>query len=189
MQQEHFLLKELENYSPFDQSEQIACHQLRYFLTHDKNPYDRENIIAHVVADAWVINPSKTHVLLMFHSYKNFWMTPGGHCDGNPNVLESAIREVWEETGLKINIDQPRVLFDVNTGYVPQKEKAHGIEPEHLHFDICYLFEGDDTAVLSPNEESSELKWIPISELDQYKVMDCHTRRILKTKQKWAEKE
>lgn len=172
---------DIASYVPYDKNEALSVEQLRYFLKDSQNPFSRDNIVAHLVADAWIVNPERTKVLMLFHAYKGFWMTAGGHCEGTPYVCDDAFREVFEEMGLDLRDGSLPTLFDVNTGYLLTREKEGRIEPEHLHFDICYLMEADERAPLLPNEESTEIKWIPIEELPTLKIMDCHQRRVTKT--------
>lgn len=60
--------------------------------------------ISHLVASAVVIHSK--HVLLLqraAHSYQALlWELPGGRCEpGDENVMYSAARELWEESGLR----------------------------------------------------------------------------------------
>lgn len=182
-----FSLEEwLARYTPFDSLETLQVEQLRQFLAMSDNPYDRSNWIAHIVADPWVMNQDLTKVLLMHHAYKGVWITPGGHCDGSPDVRAAALREVHEETGLtniRVLIDD---LFDVNCGYVPLRERPTGSEPLHLHFDICFLLQADDTAPLTLCDEGTELKWFDIDELPDLNMFNEHKRRVVKTIQRWG---
>jgi ADP-ribose pyrophosphatase YjhB (NUDIX family) len=52
-------------------------------------------------------------VLLVRHSYKDGWSTPGGFVDRRERAEDGAVREVWEETGLRIAlVGEPAVVID-----------------------------------------------------------------------------
>ena len=53
-------------------------------------------------ATCYVIKDDK--VLLIYHKKFKKWMPPGGHIDPNETPPEACRREVFEETGLEIEI-------------------------------------------------------------------------------------
>ena len=53
-------------------------------------------------ASAFVINPLNKKILLVKHHIFNKWVQPGGHIEKGELPEEAAIREVYEETGVKI---------------------------------------------------------------------------------------
>jgi ADP-ribose pyrophosphatase YjhB (NUDIX family) len=55
-----------------------------------------------------VVLNDKNEVLMVRHRQDgiNIWLVPGGKVEGNENSLEAAVREVREETGLEIEIQQ-----------------------------------------------------------------------------------
>lgn len=57
------------------------------------------------IGAAAVILNTEGQILLVKHSYgKNNWDLPGGRSEENESAQETAIREVLEETGLKVKI-------------------------------------------------------------------------------------
>ena len=38
-------------------------------------------------------------------SFKGTWVLPGGHIDPGESLEECALRELWEETGVKVDIE------------------------------------------------------------------------------------
>lgn len=176
----------LSRYTPFDDLEAQQVKQLEQFLQWGDNHFDRGNLVAHIIADPWIVNQDQSKVLLMNHAYKGKWLTPGGHCDGSADVLTAALREANEETGLTdIQVLTPNI-FDINCGYVPFRQKAHGAEPLHLHFDICFLLQADEHAPLTLCDEGTELRWIPFDLLDEINMFDEHRRRGIKSLQRWG---
>lgn len=172
----------LKNYVPFDDMETFQLKQIRQFLAETSNPYSRSNILGHIVAEAWIVNPKRDHVVLVEHKIHKHWVTPGGHCDGNPDVFAQAVREAREETGLTdIRPLLQGNIFDMYVSYVPSRKKIPGIEPTHLHFDICFSFEANENAPLRISKESTQLAWIPIKRLSDKSFHPGHYRRSRKT--------
>lgn len=173
---------QLAAYTPFDEVETAHLKQLRQFLASTDNAYDRSNLVGHVVAEAWIVNPARDQVVLLEHGLNSVWVVPGGHCDGNPDVFAAAVREVEEETGLtNITPLLGGQLFDVNVGTLRTRERHGKLEPAHLHFDICYAFEAPGNAPLTISEESTQLKWVPMSGIKNLKTIDGHYRRPAKS--------
>ncbi|XEC94624.1 NUDIX domain-containing protein [Paenibacillus tarimensis] len=70
---------------------------------------------------AAVILDSEKRVLLVKHSYgKNNWDLPGGKAEKNESAQETAMREVYEETGLEVTVGQLTGIY-----YDPQYDMHH----------------------------------------------------------------
>ena len=55
----------------------------------------------HFCASAYIVNPENKKLLLEKHKKYNKWLQPGGHIEDNETPEEAAVREVYEETGIK----------------------------------------------------------------------------------------
>ncbi len=175
------LLRELCHYrSPFPEEEAYArrgCQALRF----SEGCYHREGPGLHVTASTWVINPGGTATLLLLHRKIGGWFQPGGHADGEKNVLQVAIRECCEETGLPqsaLRVLTPRI-FDVDIHRVPERRR----EPEHHHLDIRFLLETDDRLPLQGNLESLEIRWVPLHGVRVYNHSRSLHRLVAKTRE------
>lgn len=126
------------------------------FLTDYKNPFSRDQLAGHFTASAFVLNSDMDKFLLMHHAKLDLWVQPGGHCDGDEDVLMVALKEAQEESGIKELAAVSNDIFDIDVHMIPGNAKT----PSHYHYDVRFLLKaiGDDT--LSKNEESKELRWI-----------------------------
>jgi 8-oxo-dGTP pyrophosphatase MutT (NUDIX family) len=113
----------------------------------------------HVTASAFVIDKSRSRLLLIHHAKLGLWLQPGGHIDDGEDVLTAAIREVREETGIT-GTPIRGGIFDIDVHPIP----AHGDKPAHHHFDVRFLLEADsDEVVLS--DEVLEVRWVPFTSI------------------------
>jgi len=58
----------------------------------------------HFCASAYIIDPETKKILLVKHKKFGKWVQPGGHIEHNEFPEEAAIRETYEETGIKIKL-------------------------------------------------------------------------------------
>jgi 8-oxo-dGTP pyrophosphatase MutT (NUDIX family) len=126
------------------------------FLTEDPLAYKRERLEGHFTASAWIVNKERTHTLLTLHRKLGRWLQLGGHADGNENLLEVAMKEAVEESGLKSLKMVDLTIFDLDKHIIPERPHV----PEHFHFDVRYLFEAEINEPLQISEESISLAWI-----------------------------
>ena len=134
----------------------------------------------HVTGSAWVVNPSRDKVLLMHHRKHGQWFQPGGHADGDADILRVALRETAEESG----VDPSHIrlvdgaIFDVDIHAIPASERG----PAHEHFDIRFLVEMDDDLHIPGNDESHEILWVPLPLVSRYNNNRSTYRMVEKTR-------
>jgi 8-oxo-dGTP pyrophosphatase MutT (NUDIX family) len=139
--------------------------------------FERTHLPGHITGSAWIVDASRTHVLLVHHAKLNKWVQPGGHADGDENILRVALKEAEEETGLKeFNIINPTKPFDVDIHLIPKRTDF----PEHFHYDVRFLLEADPKAMIHVSEESHDVKWIKLDDLEKYN----QERSVLRMKEK-----
>lgn len=156
------MIKQLKNYNSIFAEEQIFVHQFLKLLEHP-DAFQRHHLPGHVTGSSWILDRSQQFVLLVHHGTLNKWLQPGGHADGEENVLNVALREAQEETGVqRFHILKPEI-FDLDIHPIP----ARAGFPDHLHFDIRFLFEADKSEKVIVSDESHDVAWMAIDSLEK----------------------
>ena len=124
----------------------------------------------HFCASAFVINPNDKKILLVKHSDYDKWLQPGGHIEEDETPEEAAIREVYEETGVKITLlgeHFPREDDLIRPLGVQCNRKENG----NRFIDIIYAgMPNNLEAPLKKNDESIEIGWFSRNELDRLPI-------------------
>ena len=152
-------------YAPYNEQEAADKALILDFL--DKNPdaFFRTNLLAHMTASAWVVNPARDRVLMVYHRIYDSWSWTGGHADGDEDLARVALREVREETGVRSARLLSEDIFSLESLTVDGHEKHGAYVPSHLHLNVTYLLEADDTDKLTVcEEENSGVRWFALDE-------------------------
>jgi len=137
----------------------------------------RTNLRRHITASTWIVNPARTAALLTHHAKLGIWVQLGGHTDEGEDWLTAAVREAREESGLEaLTLVIPR-LFDLDIHEIPARPGV----PAHDHYDLRFLVEADDAVPLVVSDESLDLAWVPLSDLDRYTTEASQHRMARKT--------
>jgi len=158
------LLDLLENHNPSDNNERMMTNETIEFVKTNEGCFKRELLIGHVTGSAWIVNDARTHVLMMHHRKLNQWFQPGGHCDGDPDVLNVALKEANEETGLENLKVVDGEIYDVDVHLIPERKGV----PTHYHYDIRFLIEADMNEPLIVTEESNDLAWVSLDKIAEH---------------------
>jgi 8-oxo-dGTP pyrophosphatase MutT (NUDIX family) len=154
------LVEEIRIY-PSAFPEELAFRSRFIDLLQHPRAYHRDHLPGHITGSAWIVNPVFSKILLVLHAKLGRWLQPGGHADGEENVLNVALREAEEETGLrKFKVLQPGI-FDLDIHPIPARKDF----AEHLHYDVRFLLQASEQDELTLSEESTDVKWFPLDEL------------------------
>lgn len=171
------LLTLLDDYTIRYPLEREMAEQVAAFVRKYENCFERSLLCGHITASGWIVNPGLTHAILIHHAKLDKWLQPGGHCDGDTDVLRVAQKEVFEETGLDAK-PLTENIFDVDIHAIPERRDV----PPHLHYDIRFLLAAEKKADnLPPNRETKETRWIPIESIDKFTGEPSITRMLAKT--------
>ena len=150
-------------YSPFNEQEAADKALSLDFLQKNPDAFSRTNRIAHMTASAWVVNPARDRVLMVYHKIYDSWSWTGGHADGEEDLAAVALREVREETGVRSARLLSEEIFSLESLTVDGHEKHGTYVPSHLHLNVTYLLEADDRDPLTVcEEENSGVRWFTL---------------------------
>jgi len=155
------------------------------FIEQHEDCFYRELWPAHVTGSSWVVNPARSHVLMLHHKKHDQWFQPGGHADGQSDVLAVALRETMEETGLAPEVFRllSEDIFDVDIHAIPPMAN----DPAHQHIDIRFVIEIDDRLAVPGNDESHQVLWVPLHQVSRFNNNRSTWRMLEKTRRMRAQ--
>jgi len=157
---------------------EYKSRMLNLLNRHGHQAFTRDLHHAHFTASAWILNKEKNKVLLLHHTKLNKWLQPGGHADGEMNLLKVARKEAAEEsnlTNLKLLQNQ---IFDIDIHVIPKRNEVI----EHEHFDVRFIFTTEDEDKTQINNESKGFKWVNLAKIDQLTNEESILRMLRKSK-------
>ena len=158
------LIEDIKNYRPYNEQERHDKELILAFMEKSDDAFERGNETAHMTSSAWVVNKERTKVLMVYHKIYDSWSWTGGHADGERDLLAVAVREVREETGVyAVPVHDDIYSLEILT--VDGHEKRGKYVSSHLHMNVTYLLEADDTAPLKICEdENAGVAWFALDE-------------------------
>ena len=180
-------IQDIKNYIPVNEQESKDKEIIIDFINKNEDVLTRENEVAHLTSSGFIVNKNRDKVLMIHHNIYNSWGWTGGHADGDSDLLEVAIKEAKEETGIT-NV-RPIIddicCIDILTvkGHI---KKGKYIAP-HLHLSVAYVLEADETEEVKVKEdENSGVKWVDIDRVleltDEEHMKDVYSKLINKSK-------
>lgn len=159
------LISQIERYLPFNEQEERDRNLILRCLREEKNIFSRENDLAHMTASAWVVNPDRSRVLMAYHNIYDSWSWLGGHADGSQNLLEVALREVTEESGVRHVRPVTEDIFSLESLTVDGHIKRGAYVSSHIHLNVTYLLEAREEDTLTvKDDENSGVAWFGLDE-------------------------
>ena len=140
----------------------------------------RHSTAQHLTVSGVVVH--KEHILLIHHKRIGAWLPPGGHVEEMELPHEAVVREVYEETGVTVQVVSPPIVDtgDPDAFLLPQPLCMHAVYAVEkgvpcYHVDIVYLCQpqaeasaSDEFPALVDNEEVHGARWMPFGKLVEY---------------------
>ena len=175
------IYEQIKAYRPWNEQERQDQAVILAFL--DKNPdaFYRTNLLAHMTASAWVVNPQRSKALMVYHRLYDSWSWAGGHADGEEDLLAVALREVREETGIQRLRPVTEEIYSLEVLTVDGHEKHGRYVPSHLHLNVTYLLEAEEDQPLRVCEaENSGVAWFSLADALSASTEPWFVERIYK---------
>lgn len=159
------IIEEIKKYRPCNAQEQRDQALILDFLEKNGDAFLRSNLLAHMTASSWIVNPERTKTLMVYHNLYDSWSWTGGHADGETDLLSVALREAREETGIAHVRPLSPEIFSLEVLTVDGHEKRGEYVSSHLHMNVTYLLEAEESDTLHIcREENSGVAWFTLEE-------------------------
>ena len=177
-------------FEPFNEQEAADKRVILRALDTDPDCFDR-SAQAHMACSIWVVDPTFTQTLLVYHNIYDSWSWIGGHADGECDLAAVALRELQEETGVAharlvageahgagdaSAASEPTVggvrplcgpggIYSLEVLTVDGHEKRGAYVSSHLHLNVTYLAIADPAEPIRIKpDENSGVRWVPLED-------------------------
>lgn len=113
----------------------------------------------------------RERILMVRERADGRWTLPGGWIDVGESPRSAVVREVWEETGYRVEVVKLAAVYD-------KLRHEHPPAPDHAYlvFFLCSIIAGSP----SPSLETSEVAWFGLDELPELSTMRATRSQILR---------
>ncbi len=157
------LERKIQSYAASYPLEQTVADRFLQLLDHPE-AFQRTHLPGHITGSAFIVSIDLKQTLLVHHAKLNRWLQPGGHADGDKDVIQVALREANEETGLQHLVLAMTEIFDLDIHPIPTRKDF----PSHDHYDIRFLVKASLTDRIIVSEESFDVRWVALDKLETY---------------------
>ena len=120
-------------------------------------------------ASVFVVNPIDKKILLCHHQKFNRWVQPGGHIEDDELPEETALRETYEETGVRVKLLGER--FPREDDFIrPLGIQRNRGKDGSLHIDITYVGVPINQDNVIEDDEIDRCAWFSLEELNDIEV-------------------
>jgi 8-oxo-dGTP pyrophosphatase MutT (NUDIX family) len=149
-------------FKPYDDNESEMRERFISLLSEQRDISDRECYPGHLTSSAIILDKSMSKILLVHHKKLERWLQPGGHLENDINLQAAAIREAYEETGIRSLTPLLEGIFDLDIHQIP----ARASQPEHYHYDVRFLFVVKNTeAPVHDPGETLGAEWVSLDKI------------------------
>lgn len=173
------LIQDLREYELRWPGEKSVTERFVSFVSKYPDCFERSLECGHITGSAWIVDKSGEKVLLTHHRKLEAWFQLGGHADGIQDAKEVAMSEAIEESGISNFEILDETIFDIDIHLIPARKN----DPDHYHYDIRYLLRPQDDESFVVSEESLDLSWVPLADIQKFTTEES----MLRMARKWAD--
>lgn len=119
----------------------------------------------HFCVSVYIYDDVTQKFLLVKHKKMQKWVQPGGHVEENEDPEEAAIRECFEETGLKVELEGKRIPRQQDY-ILPLAIQNNEVNSEHYHMDFVYKARlKEKNNPIQNIEETDGIGWFSLEEI------------------------
>ncbi|MGK5627318.1 NUDIX domain-containing protein [Streptomyces sp. URMC 123] len=135
----------------------------------DPNAPAANSVVPSVTA---IVRNEQGHLLLIHKTDNDLWALPGGGHDVGESIAETVVREVEEETGISVVVEDVVGLYTD-----PQHVMAYDDGEVRQQFSICFHAR-PVAGTLRTSSESKEVRWVPPADLEKLDIHPSMRLRI-----------
>ncbi len=120
-----------------------------------------------------IVDDGRDHLLLIQRSDNGNWSLPGGAMDLGETIVDAAVREVLEETGVTCRVTGLAGIY-TNPNHVLEYTSNGEVRQEFSIVFTAVPTGGEPT----PSSESTRAEWVPTARLDDYPFHPSMRMRI-----------
>jgi 8-oxo-dGTP pyrophosphatase MutT (NUDIX family) len=111
-------------------------------------------------------------VLLHLHRKLGMWLPPGGHIEQDELPDDAAVREVFEETGVAVELvgDRREDITDPVQLHRPAGIQLENIGPGHQHIDLIYFARPAGPTTIREEFSGDRVGWYEPGDWDDMRV-------------------
>lgn len=113
-----------------------------------------------------------TEILLIKHVRSGFWSFPKGHMEDGESEIQTAIREIKEETNIDVSVDDPS--FRESVTFYPRRDITKEV--------VYFLARALTYDCARQEEEISDVRWVEIGQASSMLSYDNDRLLINKAK-------
>ena len=188
------LSQEIGSFVPYTEAEAAAKAELLSLIgQYGDQILDRDCAAGHVTCSGFILSPDLTQTLMAYHLiYQSVGWT-GGHADGDPDLLGTALREAREETSVTQIYPLTRRILSIDILPVPPHEKHGKPVPAHLHYNVTYgLIAPVAQRIAAKPDENRDVRWLKTGEIGNLctepQMMPIYEKLIRRMREIAAEK-
>jgi 8-oxo-dGTP pyrophosphatase MutT (NUDIX family) len=131
----------------------------------------------HFTATGFVFN-EQAEILMIKHKKLGVWLPPGGHIDENELPCDAVVREIYEETGVRVSVvtaaQEVSIPADSCELPLPMQILLEDIEGNglHNHIDMIYLCRAEISTLNPQESEIDGIGWFTLADVLKLDTFD-----------------